>query len=481
MLLPFLLGIALGAGTLLTLYLRSRSANSQLEEDKQLVQQEKLIVVDFMHNLVESIGQGTGRQELFERIVHAAVLSTGALSAAIFELTEDGKLRGAAVEGLFPPQRSQAQKFSGKVITRTKFIEQALKAEVFDMGEGIIGNVAKTGKPEMVIDGELDPRVYQHDDDALRIRSMIAAPVHFRGKVLGVLAVVNPSDGGNFNETDFSLVTSLAEQAGLAVHNVDLVNVQLEKNKMDFDLTLASSIQGMLLPEKFPVDSRLDIDAFYRPAQKIGGDLYDVFSLGMNRVGVVIADVSGKGVPASLLMAICQTNLRHFARRYDSPSEVLSAMNQEMEGGIRQDMFITIVYAIIDTEAEELTLARGGHEQPLLLQHDPESGDYVAHSVSCEGMALGMVPPEIFDTVISEKTIPFRRNDIFVLYTDGVTEATNSDGIEYGSARLAETVKTLRNRSAHELDEGLVQSVERFGGHSRFADDLTLITIKCIG
>ncbi|WOO41581.1 GAF domain-containing SpoIIE family protein phosphatase [Rubellicoccus peritrichatus] len=460
------------------LYLSSRREIIRLDEDRQLLRQEKQIVVEFMHNLVEAIGEGGDRQQLFHRVVHAAILSTGALSACVFEKTNDNKVRGVAVEGLFPPQTKLPQKSSEKLSTRAKFIEKILKSQSYDLGEGIIGSVAKSGEAVLIGDASTDPRVIQHDDASLKVRSLIVVPMMFRKDVIGVLAVANPADGTAFSETDFSLVESLAEQAAMAIHNSDLMRVQIEKNKLDFDISMASSIQGMILPKKFPDNPKVEIDAFYRPAQKIGGDLYDVFEIPGGKIGFAVADVSGKGISASLLMAICQTNLRRFAKEYESPSDVLRALNREVGPEMRQDMFVTFSYGVIDVEGETLTLARAGHELPMLLHRDVGSDKVTVDAIGSDGMAVGMVPSEIFDVVIEDKVIPFRSNDAIIFYTDGVTEAVNDDGVEFSDTRLKETIKTLRERSVKDMSAGIVASVERFTGQSVFADDLTLIAVR---
>ncbi len=474
----FVAGILIGSLVGYLLYLSIRRRLVRIDEEKQMLQQERQIVVEFMHNLVEAIGEGVDRPELFRRIVHAAILSTGALSACLFERTEEGKLRGAAVEGLFPPTRPLPASSRDKLATRAKFIEQVLKSETFEMGDGLIGSVARSAKAVLVEDASQDPRITIHDDPALAVRSMIVTPILFRKKVLGVLAVANPADGMSFNDTDFSLVESLAEQAAMAIHNTDLMTLQLEKSKIDFDLSLASNIQGMLLPHKYPEDPRLDIAACYQPAQKIGGDLYNIFSLGENRFGVAIADVSGKGIPASLLMAICQTNLRHFARDSDSPAAVLRAMNAGMEDEVQENMFVTVVYGIIDLGKNTFTFARAGHELPLVIRSGGEDGHPSARFIGGDGMALGMVPAEVFDMVLVDVEVPFAAGDTVVLYTDGVTEATGGDDQEFSSNRLADVALTLRDRPAVDLNAGILASVERFGGTRRLADDFTLITVK---
>jgi sigma-B regulation protein RsbU (phosphoserine phosphatase) len=194
-------------------------------------------------------------------------------------------------------------------------------------------------------------------------------------------------------------------------------------------------------------------------------------------VGIAIADVSGKGIPASLLMAICQSNLRHFARNVDSPARVLSELNEVMLGEMRPEMFVTIIYAVIDTKAEQLVFARGGHELPIIVRTGAD-GQVTSEFIESDGMALGMVPSEIFDTAVSDCTVPFRKGDLLALYTDGVTEAVNSGGIEFGNTRLAEVVRTLRSREPQELVNGILDRISLFAGEAGQTDDFTVVIAK---
>ncbi len=474
----FLLGLVLGILVGGIFYLSSRREITRLDEQRQLLHQEQQIVLEFMHNMVEAIGEGVDRTELLKRVVHAAILSTGALSACVFERSDSGHLRGVVVEGLFPPQKPLPLSTALKITTRTKFIEQVLRSEVLEVGEGLVGEVAQTGQGVLIADASRDPRVVHHEDPSLTVRSMVLVPIRFKEKNLGVLAVANPADGLSFNDTDFSLVDSLAEQAGLSIHNADIMNLQIEKSKLDIELSLASSIQGMLLPKNFPQKPGLQVDARYLPAQKVGGDLYDVFSVGRDKLGVAIADVSGKGIPASLLMAICQSNLRHFAKNCNSPALVLSRLNSVLSEEMRKDMFVTLIYAIVDPLKNEIIIARGGHELPLLGHLDKETNLFRTSTIGSEGIALGMVPSPLFEEVIEDKKIPFQKDDILVLYTDGVTESSNFEGTEYSAERLADRIKKLRNRSASDLNQGILDSVARFSGSSGQIDDITLVCVK---
>ncbi len=473
-----LIGFVLGALAMLVPLARERRTAEGREEEKQQAAHDRQRVFDFMHLMAEALGEGLGRQELHQRIVHASILCTGALSACIFEQTAADTMRGVAVEGLFPPHRPLPEAVRNKLTSRAKFIEQVLKSEEFPIGQGIVGRVARTGKGELIADATADPRVVKHDDPALAVRSVIAVPLIFRERIFGVLAVTNPADERAFTEMEFSLLRSLGEQSALALHNAEFLHLQLEKKQMDLDLSLASGIQQMLLPRQAVTVAGLDLDARYTPAQKVSGDLYDLIPLSETRLGIVVADVSGKGVPASLLMAICRTHLRQLAPRHHSPAAALVELNRVLETDIRGGLYITMVYAIVDVAERTVTFARAGHELPLFARRDPATGVYRTEFAKSEGMAVGMVPDELFVNVIADRTEAFVPGDLMVLYTDGITEAPNEDEKEFSGSRLGDTVRSLHTRSAREIGDGILEAVQRFTGEVAQRDDLTLVTIK---
>jgi sigma-B regulation protein RsbU (phosphoserine phosphatase) len=449
-----------------------------MDEERQQLAQEKEIVVDFMHHLVEAIGEGLGRQELFQRVVRAATLSTGAVSACVYQRNENGKLQGVAVEGLFPPQRKLLDAEENKPATRAKFLENILSSETLEMGEGLVGEVAGTGKSIMVPDATRDPRVIQHDDPSLLVSSVIYSPIQFGDLLIGVLAVANPANGLPFSETDFSLVNSLAEQAALAIHNSDVMHLGIEKNKMDMDLALASNVQSLFLPVAFPSTKDLEVDARYLSSQQVGGDFYDFFSLGPSRYGLAIADVSGKGVPASLLMAIGQTTLRHLAKGGEDPAKALILLNRELNERMRDDMFITAIYGVIDLKKNTFTFARAGHELPLIIRAGKGKAKPSSEYVESEGLALGMVPNDLFEEVIADCVTTFEPGDFLVLYTDGITEAADLDDEQFSTDRLAFFAEKSSGKSPKQFNEELLDELQKFAGDALRADDVTLITAR---
>jgi sigma-B regulation protein RsbU (phosphoserine phosphatase) len=457
----------------------SRKFAASLKDKNARLEQEKKIVVEFMHNLAVAIGEGVPRKELYQRIAHTAVITTGAMSACIYEKTKSGRLQGVAVEGLFPPQRAIKQSKLKEGESRARFLETILTSETLEEGEGIVGQVAKTGKPVLVEDANLDPRVVLHKDDSLKSKSLVYAPLIHDDRCYGVLVVANPTNGSSFSQMDFSLISSLAEQAALAIKNSDAMNLRLEKSRIDSDLHLASEVQELFLTQQFPAYKGIELDAQYLPSAQVGGDFYDFYKLSSTKFGVCIADVSGKGVPASLLMAICQTNLRHFVHKSSQPSVILKNLNQQLEQRIRQDMFITLFFAIVDTKNKKITYSRAGHEPGLILKAktDDKEGSSV-EELHGGGMAVGMVPCEIFDEMIEDHETNFENGDYLILYTDGVTEATNDEGMEFGIKNLENFVSTNSDLSPKKINRKLISKLDSFSSKQFERDDITLLTIK---
>ena len=477
--LSFICGICLGITVYLFFKRRFSLQISEFKNENSRLQQEKKIVVDFMHNLAVAIGEGVPKNELYKRITHTAVITTGAMSACIYEKTSSNRLQGVAVEGLFPPQRAIRKAKAGEGKSRARFLESILTSETLEEGEGIVGQVAKTGKAELVKQADKDPRVVIHSDPSLKAKSLVYAPLIHDDKTYGVLVVANPAGGHSFTQMDFSLISSLAEQAAMAIKNSDAMNLRLQKSRIDSDLKLASEVQELFLTQKFPEHKGIELDAKYLPSAQVGGDFYDFYKLSSNKFAVCIADVSGKGVPASLLMAICQTNLRHYVKKLVNPSDILKSLNQQLEERIRQDMFITIFFAIIDVKNKKITFSRAGHEPALIIRkQNLKNSTYSVEELHGGGMAVGMVPSSIFDDMIEDVETEFDSEDTLLLFTDGVSEATNQDGEEYGLQNLKVFASENASYSPNVVNRKLINKLDTYTSSELERDDITLLCVK---
>ncbi len=453
----------------------SRREYSAVCEDIDRMREDKESIIYFLHKSAESLSTGDlDKNKLYRIIVRTTAITCGAMSACVYEKISDDKLIARAMEGLFPPQSKKIRKQKDSL--RSKFLEEAIVQETLEIGSGIIGSVAKNMRGVFVKRARNDKRVIEHEDDSLKVRSLIAVPVVFRGKLYGVLAVSNPISGKPFKKTDYALALSLGEQAGMAIHNMDAVSAIFLKRKMEFDLRLASNVQKYLLPSRMPDTDSLKFAVKYIPQLLIGGDFYDFYELPNGKIGITVGDVSGKGVSAAMIMAICRTKMQSLALKNKSPAETLKELNAEIFDSMRADMFVTMIYAIIDVTESKIILARAGHEPALICKASTNE----TAKIRGAGMAVGMVESEIFDESIEDVEVEFNQGDSLVLYTDGITEATNKSGEEYSTNRLAIIMPQLSTHTPQEMCDAIVKDVERFSDHTKYADDITLLCVKRI-
>jgi phosphoserine phosphatase RsbU/P len=190
-------------------------------------------------------------------------------------------------------------------------------------------------------------------------------------------------------------------------------------------------------------------------------------------VGLAVADVAGKGIGASLLMAICRTLLRVHAARHESPARVLSEINRALQGDVRDGMFVTMVYAVVDVARGTVSYARAGHEKPLLARRGPTGGS--CEYLASEGLPLGLTDEATFEAAIEERTIEFSDGTTLVLYSDGLTEAANATEVEFGSARLSDALHAAHGTSAAGVNSAIFAALERFGAR-QLRDDYTICT-----
>ncbi|MDR2769008.1 MAG: SpoIIE family protein phosphatase [Puniceicoccales bacterium] len=465
------LGILVGCVGLMALYLKARSAYSKQEDIRACTEKEKTIILDLLHAFMHAISQGVSQKQLYHLILHSSLASTEGMSACFYEYFPDSKqLKKVASEGLFPPLKTKIPDH----LSRAEILSLIYQGEIFHYGEGIVGEIAQTLHPIALEAGGIDRYVVHHLDEALRIKNLLISPVCFGNELLGILAVANSTRDVPFSKNTGRLLELITQQAGIMLHNVKSINCQIEKSKLDFDLKLASHVQSFLLPcSDFIKLSHCDFSAYCKSAQQIGGDFYTLFKLDDDRTAFVVADVAGKGIAASLLMTTCVAHLKHCTCLYDSPAAVLKIMNQYLYAETSQEMFVTMVYCVLDTSCQTLKISRAGHECPLLIKPD-----LPVKKLMPQGIGLGMVSSEIFDNLLEEATYDFKRGDTCILYTDGVTEALNAQNQEFSQQNLFKVIDENRDKPPKELVQKIVKSVEDFSGSDRLSDDLTLVIFR---
>lgn len=462
---------------LLILFLRMLNRVRLLRQRCAAMLQEKELIFGFVHDVAEVFADSDSVElsQMLKRVLFYALRTVRASSGAIFMVGADGEtLRVAAVSGILPPLVPDAGMDLNQVTRKAEHIVQQLKSRQIHRGEGLVGEVADLGTAMLVEDGERDARIPQYEEDFLKIRSLMLIPMRFHQEVLGVMVVANRVDGHSFCETDLNMLQALADQATISIHFVKLREELNEKQRIDHDLNVARSIQASLLPKELPHIQGLELAAFNFPAQEVGGDYYDVFAVDEDCLGIAIADVSGKGISGAIMTALCRSVLRAQARGRRSPAEVLHDVNHIIEEDVAEDMFITMLYMVLNTKTWELTVARAGHERPLLIGRE----DGAVTAVQSTGAALGLVAREDFDRLLNEVHVSLQAGSVVIAYTDGVTEALNAQRQEWGIDRFKEAIQVASHEGAHSVLNNVRQRLMRFVGETAQYDDMTMIALR---
>jgi len=355
-------------------------------------------------------------------------------------------------------------------------LESYLRLHTIARGEGIIGRVWQTGQPLLLNEFSEAPELAKLRDSSFGASSIMVASLLYGKQNMGVLAIANGPRGAPFSQGDFVVFKSIAEQSAFALYNAIIYSEANEKKRLDHDLEIARDIQRVLLPAEPPAVKGFEISGVNIPARQVSGDYFDYIKIDDERLGIAIADVSGKGVPASLIMAICRSVLRSEAARNPSPADVLHKVNRQLYPDIKEDMFISMAYIVLDQAGSVVTLARAGHDAPLLYK----SATGTVEKIKPPGMVVGIDRGSVFDRMTNDYNVPIERGDCLFLYTDGVTEALDPAGDEFGVERMIESIQAGagHNNSAHAIITRVVEDVRNFAGTAPQHDDITLIAVR---
>jgi sigma-B regulation protein RsbU (phosphoserine phosphatase) len=462
------------AGWGITAYLQTRRIR-RLERSHEEIQVEETLVFDFLHGLGEAF-RGTIRpQELHRLIVEGAVRILDAHGGALYVTDRTGgKLTPAFISKGCPPLVDLPQNILQQAAANPIALESFLRLHTVSANEGLIGRVWQTGQAVCLNEFSEAPELAKLRGSAFGSVSVMAAALQYGEQDLGVLAVANGPMGVPFLQADFVVFKSIAEQSAFALYNAIIYSMANEKKRLDHDLEIARDIQRILLPSEAPAINGFEISGLNVPARQVSGDYFDYIHVDKERLGVAIADVSGKGVPASLIMAICRSVLRAEAARNPSPADVLRKVNRQLYPDIKEDMFISMAYLVLDHQHDGVTLARAGHDAPLWYQRQSQT----VTPVKSPGMVVGIDSGSVFDRLTADFAVPLERNDCLVLYTDGLTETLNSEGDEFGVDRMMQSVRASANDGAQAIVRRIVEDVREFTGSVPQNDDMTLIAIR---
>ncbi|MFO7662986.1 MAG: GAF domain-containing SpoIIE family protein phosphatase [Chloroflexota bacterium] len=333
------------------------------------------------------------------------------------------------------------------------------------LGEGISGYVIRTGEPVIVPDVSQDPRYFA---GRRQTRSEIAVPIIQDEQIIGALNVESDRLDA-FNTDDLDVLCFFADATAISIEKAMLHRSLLQKQYLDEQLRTASAVQSRLIPDHAPNIPGYDIGGICLSAFAIGGDYFDYIPLADDRLGIALADVSGDGVPAALVMSAFRALLRNGVNDGTNPASACARMNALLPDLTGYTDFVTAVYGILDPQTGTFTYTNCGHHPILCLRADAGIEQY-----KTGGPALGVYEETRFET----GRIALRQGDRLILYTDGLVEIEDSDGNWFGPEQLAQTLMQHRSGTVKEILAEVIQAAKAFCEMEAFPDDVTVLVIR---
>jgi sigma-B regulation protein RsbU (phosphoserine phosphatase) len=351
--------------------------------------------------------------------------------------------------------------------------QQAIDEPQFQVSRSIVERAAREGDAILSSDAQSDDRFSMRQSVmSLRLRSILCVPLQVKDQVLGVVYVDNRLQAGIFTSDHLELLTAIASSAAIAIENARLYQVAVEKGRLEQELQVARDVQASLLPRETPQLPGWEFVARWRPAREVAGDYYDYIPADGGRLGLVIADVTDKGMPAALFMALTRSIVRASMIGDSSPAGGIARANRLICADSTRGMFVTLFYALLDPAAREITYVNAGHNPPLLCR---AQGGQLTPLVRT-GMALGIESGATFE----QRTLRLDPGDFIFLYTDGVTDATDIHQHMFGIERLERLLLDQCDQPAAQVMAALEGAIDDFAGATAPFDDIAMMVVRCL-
>jgi sigma-B regulation protein RsbU (phosphoserine phosphatase) len=415
------------------------------EENRQLKRAVEELAI--LNDLARSIGASVDSEDIIRKIV-------------------DRSMRAVQAEQSVVNLIDRTEETAAKTLVRVN--TSSSEHPKFHLNDTLLGWMHLYKKPLLCANPGEDERFKSARWDA-SVKSVLCVPLLVKGALIGVISCYNKRGGGGFTEEDQRLLAIIAGQSAQIIENARLYEEEKALASMKEQLRMAAQIQQDLLPKKAPVISGWDLDATSIAALMVGGDYFDFIPQSGGRVGICLGDVSGKGMPASLLMASLQATLRGQSGLQSNVCDIICRSNTFLYQNTDPEKFATLFMGVLDPESGEIAYCNAGHERPVLLRADGR-----VERLTEGGLALGVL--ESFPYTEGRATLD--HGDFLVVYSDGIPEATDELGNFFGEERLLECLKKKGGMGASELMHGIIQAVRDHERGSVRADDLTIVVVR---
>jgi len=418
----------------------------QLREENHRLRQ-AIDELSILNDLARSIAVQKDSEDIMHTIVRRSIRAVNAEQGVITLVKEDE---------------------SDTMKTLIRSMVSTLGQEKYHFNQELLGWMYLNKKPLLINDPENDQR-FRNLSTELNFRTLLAVPLMVKSRLIGILTLYDRKDGGVFTEDNARLLAIIAGQSAQIVENARLEEEERQYTKMREELTVAATIQTDLLPAHVLDIPGYDLFASTLPAASVGGDYYDFLDAAGAASSLCVGDVSGKGMPAALLMANLQATLRAGLEASGHPGKVLEQSNRLLFKSTSAEKFATVFLATIDNALHELTYANAGHDPALVM-----SADGSFKELPATGLPVGLFESAEYE----EQTVVLEPSDVVVIFSDGITESMDVKSNQFGRERIVEAVTRAKHGSAEEIARELLKAVEAFSKGAPQSDDRTLLVLK---
>lgn len=401
-------------------------------------------------HLTQAFNASLDLDEVLERVMDEVIAALHAERGFVMLLETDGRFNFTTARGMD---------------------QHTIEAPHFEVSRSVVVNVAESGLPVHTSDAMTDERFSGRASvQILGLRSILCAPLKVKHNIIGVIYVDNRLQAGIFTPDDLDLLCAISASAAIAIENARLYQVAVEKGRMDRELEMARRVQAGLLPTALPILPGWEFAVHWQPAREVAGDFYDFIPFPDGKIGLVIADVTDKGMPAALFMALTRSIIRAIACENPPPGEGITRANQMICVQSDQGLYVTLFFGLLDPIAGEMVYVNAGHNPPLV--YNPSQHEFV--SLQTTGIPVGVDGGFQYQ----QQVVQLQPGDYILLYTDGITEAFAPHGQEFGVDRLRKSLLTLGAPSATAMISTVLQAVNDYTNNAAPSDDRTMLVIK---
>lgn len=357
------------------------------------------------------------------------------------------------------------------ILEKDELVVQAAHGNDFQISRAVRDRVIKEKASLLVQDAQFDAALAGRQSIVMQgMRSILAVPLQTRDRVIGLIYVDTQNLIRPFTQEDLNLLTVMANVAAIRIEQARLAEVEQNERIFARELAQAAEIQRGLLPANSPKIAGVDLDGRNFPCRGVGGDYYDYFPYPDGRIGLVVADVAGKGMPAAMMMSNMQAHMQVYTETFREPAEVVARLNKSLAARCPGNRFITFFLGLLDPATGEMTYCNAGHNPPILVRKNG-----TAEQLAGGGMILGIFGGAEYEN----QTVTLEKGDLLALFSDGITEACQpSLEEEFGEQRLTELLVANLASTSSVVIEKVMESLNSWGAGESFADDVTIVVVR---